>query len=246
MFDDHFEVFLADTEESKAIHYNIRYQVYCEEMGYENKENFPLEQEIDEYDNHSVHFIVRHKLSKEWIGATRLIIQKNKQQLPIELHCNLDTPFNSHFPGPIAEFSRLCLVKGIRRRTNDIDPPHGITDESLEVRETDKIKLIRNNHRINRSIIWGLIRAALEHSLNNNIQDILFLTTNALSKILTKGGFEMINIGEPCNHNGERFPYKVSINQLNNMAIWEKDYKNGFKYFSKIDTEHKFSKSKAA
>ncbi len=37
MFDDHFEVFLADTRESKEIHYSIRYQVYCEEMGFENK-----------------------------------------------------------------------------------------------------------------------------------------------------------------------------------------------------------------
>ncbi|MGZ8186120.1 MAG: GNAT family N-acyltransferase, partial [Methylobacter sp.] len=81
MFDDHFEFFLADTDESKEIHYSIRYQVYCEEMGFENKDDFPLEQEFDEYDNHSTHFIVRHKPTGHWVGAMRLIF-KNGQPLP--------------------------------------------------------------------------------------------------------------------------------------------------------------------
>ena len=61
MFDQHYEVLLADTPKSKAIHYGIRYQVYCEEMGFENKADFPQEQEFDHYDDHAAHFIVRTK-----------------------------------------------------------------------------------------------------------------------------------------------------------------------------------------
>jgi N-acyl amino acid synthase of PEP-CTERM/exosortase system len=83
MFDNNFEVFLADTPESKAIHYSIRYQVYCEEMGFENKDNFPLEQEFDEYDSQSTHFIVRTRLTGHWVGAIRMVFNTD-HFLPID------------------------------------------------------------------------------------------------------------------------------------------------------------------
>ena len=59
MFDDYFEVYLANNEEAKRVHYNTKYQVYCEEMGFENKANFSENCERDYWDNHSVHFIVK-------------------------------------------------------------------------------------------------------------------------------------------------------------------------------------------
>ena len=62
-FDSNFEVFLADTLEGKQIHYNLRYQVYCDEMGFEDKDSFPDKMESDEWDDNSVHFIVRHRAS---------------------------------------------------------------------------------------------------------------------------------------------------------------------------------------
>lgn len=249
MFDDNFEVFLADTEESKAIHYNIRYQVYCEEMGFENKDDFPLEQEYDEYDHNAIHFIVRQKPSNhnddQWIGAMRLIF-KDSNPLPIEQHCDLQAPLHKLLSGQSVELSRLCLVKEIRRRFSDIDPPHGITDPQKEMQESDKVKLLHNNHRLNRSIIWGLIRAAVEYSHSNNVQNWLFLTTNALAKVLCKGGLELINIGEPCNHKGERFPFKMNVTQTYYSHIWKNDYKKGFQLFSKLSSQPIYSKIQAA
>ncbi len=245
MFDDNFEVFLADTEESKAIHYSIRYQVYCEEMGFENKEDFPLEQEFDEYDVNAAHFIVKHKNSGQWIGAMRLIF-KNDQPLPLEKHCNLHAPLNKLISGHSVELSRLCLVKEIRRQFNDVAPPHGVADESEEIQETDKVKLLRSSQRLNRSIIWGLIRATLEYGYQNNIQNALFLTTNALAKVICKGGLEMVNIGEPCNHKGERLPFKMNVKKTYHNPIWKNDYKNGYQVFSQLSAPSKRSKARAA
>jgi N-acyl amino acid synthase of PEP-CTERM/exosortase system len=236
MFDDYFEVFLADTPESKAINYSIRYQVYCEEMGFENKDDFPMEQEFDEYDNHSSHFIVRHKQSKQWIGAMRLII-KNDQLLPIEQHCVLNEPIVNNGKHQTVELSRLCVLKEIRRRFNDIDPPHGISDEGQEITESDTVKLLRNYRRSNRSIIWGLLNAATEYCYSANIRNWYFITTSALEKVLRKGQFNMLNIGEPCNHNGERFPFKKDVVYTYHHEIWRKDYKSGYQLFSQIDSQ---------
>jgi len=238
MFDNHFEVFLADTHESKEIHYSIRYQVYCEEMGFENKDDFPLEQEFDKYDNNSVHFIIKHKQSEQWVGAMRLVFKTN-QLLPIEQHCVINESIQKFDLSKSVELSRLCLIKEIRRGCNDIDPPHGITGDRNEIKETDKIKLF-NNSRINRSIIWGLIYAASKYSYRNNISNWYFLTTKALEKVLRKGGLDMLNIGEPCHHRGERYPFKMKAFDTYQSVIWKDDYKKGYSLFSELNLIEKY------
>jgi len=116
MFDDYFEVFLADTDEARRIHYNIRYQVYCQELAYEDSERFPNQMEIDQWDQPyhngqgSVPFLVRLKYSGEWIGAMRLVFS-NHQSLPMGDFCSVEQPIRT----TDIEVSRLCLIKNIRK-----------------------------------------------------------------------------------------------------------------------------------
>jgi len=236
MFDQNFEVFLANTQESKEIHYSIRYQVYCEEMGFENKDNFPLEQEFDEYDNHSIHFIVRSRHTNEWVGAMRMVLKKN-HLLPVEEHCNLNTIINNDdtFNRSI-EISRLCLIKDIRRRITDTNPPLGIPkDQSDEVKKDDNVIPFHGRKHIERSIIWGLFRAAAVYSKKRNIQKWYFLGANALARIICKKDFNLQQIGEPCNFNGERFPFKITLNEVLSNSLWLNDFKNGYRNYSEMD-----------
>lgn len=234
MFDDYFEVFLADTRESKEIHYSIRYQVYCEELGFENKDDFPLEQEFDQYDNDAIHFIVRHKSTREWVGAVRLTFPID-QTLPLETHCKIHEQIDKSQTTRLVEFSRLCLIKEIRRRFNDILPPHGIEDETMSIKETDKVKLFHSNYRSNRSIIWGLINAAADYCYHHDIPHVYFLTTNALAKILCKGGLNMTLIGDSCQYRGERYPYRMNVAETYHFEAWKKDYKNSYSLFSELE-----------
>lgn len=229
MFDNYFEVFLADTAESKAIHYSIRYQVYCEEMGFENKDDFPLEQEFDDYDDHSAHFIVRHKQSGQWVGAMRLI-RKTEGLLPVEQYCRSDEFQTNKKMAKTVELSRLCVLKEIRKKAVDINPPYGVSESNSHVEESDKIKLLPNFQNINRSIIWGILNAASEYCYINNIFNWYFMTTNALAKVLNKGGFNMIQIGEPIFHRGERFPFKKDVKNTYFHESWRKNFINGCGY----------------
>ena len=234
MFDSHFQVFLADTPESKEIHFSIRYQVYCEEMGFENKHDFPLEQEFDDYDDRSVHFIVHHKLTGQWIGAMRLVFPMG-QSLPLQKYCTFyeTVPFNHSSQS--VELSRLCILKELRRRFTDIDPPHGITDDGPVVRETDKVKLLQNDHRSSRNIIFGLVQAASEYCYDNGVKNWYFLTTRPLEKVLSKGGLNLIKIGDCRYHRGERYPYKMDVLETYFSEIWGNDYKNGYSLYSQLD-----------
>jgi len=148
MFDKHFEVFLADTPESKKINYSIRYQVYCEEMGYENKDDFPMEMEFDEYDRFSEHFIVRHKETGDWVAAMRLVIS-GEMGLPMEQHCILHEEIdNNHFRKAV-ELSRLCILGKVRKSSG-------------------KGALNKSNRGVNQSILWGLFNATSEYCYVNS------------------------------------------------------------------------------
>ena len=223
MFDNYFEVFLADTQESKEINYSIRYQVYCEEMGFENKDDFPLEQEFDEYDSHSTHFIVRSRQTGQWVGAMRMVF-KNAQLLPIENHCTLNSIIKNDTFNRSVEISRLCLVKEIRRRISDCDPPLGLEKEEDEIKNGHNVISFHGRKQIERSIIWGLIRAGAVYCEQRNIKKWYFFISKALTRILCKKGLNLQQIGDPCNFNGERFPFELILKQLLSISLWQNDY----------------------
>jgi len=58
-FHEHFEVVSADTVGLMEKAFRIRYQVYCVEKSYETAEAYPDGMEIDEYDMHSTHSLVK-------------------------------------------------------------------------------------------------------------------------------------------------------------------------------------------
>ena len=235
LFDSHFEVFLADTLEGREIHYSIRYQVYCEEMEFEKKHCFPRKLEFDDHDQHSVHFIVRHKSSGRWVGAVRLIL-KNDQLLPIEQLCSIQEQKGKNVVMQSAELSRLCVIKEIRRGIEDLDPPHGIDDKIYAYKERHKVKqLLYKRQNINRSVMWGLLNAAMEYCCLNNIDNWYFIITEALATVLREGGFNMSNIGKPIDHNGKRYPFKKDVVNAFNNEIWRKDYKSGYCKYSDFE-----------
>ena len=63
------------------------------------------------------------------------------------------------------------------------------------------------------------------------------MTTTAFAKVLRKGGFNMLNIGEPCNHNGERYPFKKDVKDTYHNEIWRKNFKNGYRIFSELEAK---------
>lgn len=206
MFDTNFEVFLADTPDSKEIHYSIRYQVYCEEKGFENKSDFPMKMEFDEYDQSSEHFIVRHKESGDWVAAMRLVISGEKG-LPMERHCVLYEGIDNSCFRKATELSRLCVLGKIRKSVG-------------------QGSLGKSSRRVNQSIIWGLLNAASEYCHHNTL-NWYFMTSASLEKILSRGGFKMSTIGDVCQHKGERYPFKKDAVDAYRNEEWRNNFTNG-------------------
>ena len=215
MFDERYEVFLADTETARQIHHKVRYQVYCVEEGFEDQNEFDDNKEFDEWDTHSAHFTVRSKLSGEWVAAMRLILPR-PEGLPIEQMCDID-PTAMPTGESIAEISRMCIVDKCRRSKRSQPPsqeaattyPHLVKDTQPRA----------SNERVHKSeIILGLLRAAVDYSYENGISNWYFLTRPALARIINRLCIQLTKVGSPCNHRGVRYPFAANLRAAERQA----------------------------
>lgn len=190
MFDDKYQVFLADTEESKKIHYQLRYQVYCLDKGFEAAEDFPDEMEIDEYDHNAVHFIVKDKRNGQWLAAMRLVIS-SPDQLPLRKVVAINDAETIDQIPKVAELSRLSVLEDFRYTPCPKD--------ENSIRPTGP------------ELILGLLRAGKLYCQCNGIEHWLFLCRNSLAHILKRSGLNVHKIGPKCNYRGPRFPFRMNI-----------------------------------
>lgn len=208
LFDEQFEVILADDAYSRSLHYQIRYQVYCLEEGFENQESFSNKEEKDQWDDHSVHFLVRSRQTDEWVAAMRMVIPESGS-LPIEQVCDIDPIVMPSFPEKqIAEISRMCIVDSYRRKQlADENGAHPVPDDKA------------SGARVHKSIIMkGLLRAAVRYSEDHNIPFWYFLTTPALARVVNRLNVQLIKVGEAYEHRGTRYPFLANIRQAVEQA----------------------------
>lgn len=192
MFDSHYEVFLADTAESRALHHQIRYQVFCIERGFEDPEKFASGQERDRWDQWSHHFVVKDKNSGAGVAAGRIVLPTSGQ-LPVDhLGCVTKSPVIRTGRQQVAEVSRICMVRG--DLTSDPQLP------------------IQGVSRAGESeVMLGLIRAVIRYSWDNDIPYIYMLVTRPLARLLKRLGVDCTQVGENIEHRGLRAPYLIDI-----------------------------------
>jgi N-acyl amino acid synthase of PEP-CTERM/exosortase system len=219
MFDQYFEVFLADNREGKDINYRLRYQVYCLETGYEDPARYPDKREIDAFDEHAVHFIARSRSTGEWIAALRLVIRPF-DSLPMNAFASVDFNFlskeitediRSGRTSLCTEVSRLCVVSSFRRRAPERNTPYQLSYNP----DRDTPPSNTSDPAERRKAPWlmlGLINAARDYSETHHIRYWFFLVAEALARIMEGLGFGLTTVGPVCEHRGKRRPYFRDLN----------------------------------
>lgn len=190
MFDSRYQAVLADTEESKNIHYHLRYKIYCLEKGFESSSKFKDEMERDQYDENSVHFIVRDKITNEWLATVRLV-RGETHRLPIQKVAKFSIEGHGIGADEVAELSRLSILRPFRHQAGK----RGLDNKSINEPE----------------ILIGLIRAAREYSRQKGIKHWLFLCRRSIMRVVGNVGMKMHEIGPACEHRGARYPYLAKL-----------------------------------
>ncbi|CAH1387131.1 PEP-CTERM/exosortase system-associated acyltransferase [Candidatus Nitrotoga sp. M5] len=186
MTNNSYEVILADTEESKSIHYNLRYQIFCMEKGFEEASKFQDKMEKDVYDDNAIHFLV--KRNDRWIGTFRLVIDKFGN-LPFQKVSDSQKLIQSDLLA--AEFSRLGILRPFQKLRNSQLP-----NETFE-NETD--------------VMLKTLHAARDYCRANGIGHIICFCRRSISRVLKQFGLQAHSIGTVISYRGPRIPLAFDL-----------------------------------
>ena len=210
-FSEYLKPVVAENEFLRSKSFNIRHDVYCEELKFEPPKPDKLEK--DKFDAHSFHCLIQHKESAAFAGTVRVVYSTSAdQQLPIEKYC-LDTIDDdeltpTNFPrDKICEISRLAVPAEFRRRKADKfkgAATGNINDTVYSEREL----------RCFPFIAVGLYLSAASLVINKGIEHVFVMMEPRLARSLKLVGIQFKQIGPVVEYHGKRAPFYITPEML--------------------------------
>jgi len=210
-FEELFEFSLALDAPSVEMVYRIRHDVYCRELGWEAVRKDGLE--MDDYDRHSVHCLLRKRDTGDLVGCSRLVLARPEQPsfpLPFELSCRevirRDQLDPARLPrDDVGEVSRLAVMSEFRQRQGEADKPVSVGEQDFEARGGQP-----RFPFIPMSLYLGAAAAARRLSVEN----VFVLTEPRLASHFLRLGFDIHPIGGEIEHRGIRVPSVLSSSKV--------------------------------
>lgn len=206
-----FAIQVAIDDAAEADAFSVRWQVYCQELGYEPADRFPDRRERDSADQRSVQVLAYHRASGRPAGAFRLLMA-DPADPAAPFHLEEVCPLLD--PGSVprdparrlgcAELSRFCILPDFRRFDAGCqDPPWGI--------EAGRWHAEAIHRRGLAGLMW-LAAAQLVVSLR--LDWLLALTEPRLQALARCWGFAFAPIGRGIEFRGLRQPYRIDRRAL--------------------------------
>lgn len=219
----HFSAYLApvvaNSEELKNNVFEIRHEVYCEELRFEPLKENRLE--FDEFDSFSLHCLIQHHKSKHFAGTVRMVrpIQPD-EQLPIEKYClesitREDLDPRKFDRKDICEISRLAVPKEFRRRVMDKFSGAGVAVINEHTYSEKEVRCFP-------FIAVGLYLAAAALAIEKDIKHAYVMMEPRLARSMKFIGIKFEQIGPVVDYHGKRAPYYI------NKALLQKSLRPGF------------------
>lgn len=209
-FQRYFSIVPALTPELREQAFRIRHSVYCEDLKYEPAR--VDRREVDQYDAHALHCLVRSVKSGEYVGCTRLILcppWAPTEPLPFERTCAnaLDRSIADPQSMPrhrIAEVSRLAVVSSFRLRRGEQSSPMPLDDHSFGDPLQPRFPYIP----------VALYLATTELAALNGIDTMFVLTEPRLARHFARLGVNVQQVGAPVEHRGTRVPSMLNVQEI--------------------------------
>lgn len=220
----HFGTYLtpimASNHDMRNSAFQIRHNVYCEELKFEPLAPDGLE--IDEFDQYSRHCLIRHLNSGSLAGTVRTVRPlEDHELLPIEKYCL--SSITRHDLNPqnfdrkdVCEISRLAVPAQFRRRQMDrfAGAATGVINQTA-YSETEL--------RCFPFIAIGLYFAAAASAIEGDIRHAFVMMEPRLARSMSFVGIRFEQIGPVIDYHGKRAPYYI------NKELLMDNLKPGFK-----------------
>ncbi|MCW8092189.1 PEP-CTERM/exosortase system-associated acyltransferase [Alteromonas sp. ASW11-130] len=208
-FFEHFSLVVASEEDDVKTCFKARHEVYCEELGFEEKTKSKME--FDEFDEYSLSCYIKHRATGECAGTIRLVMPQHAGQLlPIESSCPEAIRLAEHSPSKfprhsICEVSRLAIPKRFRRRAADKQlSPIGGTPNHKDG-QMDK-QLNRNFPYLSLALYFFAATICILRDIDNGYM----MMEPRLARSLKFLGVRFHQLGHEVNYHGKRAAFLIS------------------------------------
>lgn len=215
-FDHYFMPEIATNSTLCQEAYRIRYQVYCLDLNYEPTENFPDRMEIDDYDSHSIHCLIKYKPANVYVGCVRIILPNidcPQLPFPVEKTCrnSMEITLDSSTRLKYCEVSRLSIIPAFRRRTGEREFPASLNPSV----SNNTNSLIEYERRVYPLILpLSLYLAAFGMGVAAGHTQTLTLMEPRLMRHLKMSGFPSRQIGKVVDFHGKRAPFRLCSQEV--------------------------------
>ncbi|MCW8091303.1 PEP-CTERM/exosortase system-associated acyltransferase [Alteromonas sp. ASW11-130] len=212
-FSSYLEPVIASSPSLEEMSYRIRHNVYCDELNFEEARESGME--TDEFDDYSLHCLIKHTTTDEYAGTVRLVRPTQEgQELPIEKYCISSINNDSLNPRNfnrlnICEISRLAVPKRFRRR--EMDKYDGAAVGVINQQTYSELEL-----RCFPFIAVGLYFAAAATAIERDVQHAYVMMEPRLARSMSFVGIKFEQIGPVINYHGRRAPYYINQPLLQN------------------------------
>lgn len=224
IFNDYFEMVPAVSDELKNEVYKLRYQVYCIETGFEDPDQYPDGMEVDDYDPHAVHYLIRHRRSGDYAATTRLILPdtlRPEKPFPLEQHFKIDNfaILETIDRQRLGEASRLCVSKAFKRRKNE-------QNTLVFAACNNRDYFTPHERRVFPHISFALIACLIRACQENDILYFFGTLEPAWFRFLSSSGIHFNKLGPLIDYRGERWPGIIKVSDLldgvaaKNTELW--------------------------
>ena len=203
-------VMLDESAQLLDLSYRLRYQSFCLERLFFNKEQFPLELESDAFDRTSVHVGV-FNAQDELVGTAR-VVRPNSAGLPLFRYCTL-FPHETTLANPentVVELSRVCVLRRASRPTRSTE----VTQE-----ERAYLRLPSSRTRESSDAFLTLIKAMYQATKRVNGTHWIIAVEKALRRKIGRYGLPFWTAGPEADYHGPVAPYLLSIAELDDVIM---------------------------
>ena len=211
-FNEYFEQVHANTDALRSQVFQLRYQIYVLEPGFESAPGCETRTdemgrtthwEVDEFDDRSDHYLLRHRRTGIYAATTRLVLPKRGQvdaSYPIELHCKLDERVEDvALRAHLGEISRFAVSKVFKRRLGEAGSVAGVAPEI-------EAYFAEHERRVLPHISLGLFAAIIRMAHCHTVSHCYAVMEPALVRLLDRFGVVFRRIGPNVDYHGLRVP----------------------------------------
>lgn len=210
-FRKYFRISAAVTPVQRDIVFNIRHQVYCEDLKFEPERTD--RREVDAHDSNSLHCLLQSAdQTAQPVGCTRLVFARPDAPdylLPFEITCAHTLDRNVIDPARldrhrIGEVSRLAVVAAYRRRRGEARQVFGLDHGDYGAIDQPRFPYVP----------ISLYLGAVALAAHNGIDTLFVLTEPRLAVHFARLGVKIRQIGGPVMHRGARIPSMLKVPEI--------------------------------